>query len=330
MATAVHDRAAARRAGGRRAGGRRDGSGRGARPGTRRRSESLAGYLFVLPVAVFFAGFVAYPFLRSMYLSLTRWSGFGTPEFIGAENFRNLMDDPVFWEAMRNTILFTLATTVLQTVVPMLLAVLLNRGWRLGVLFRTCVFIPAVVSFVVTGSLWQLLYDPNFGTINSFLEGIGLGSLAHPWLADPDTVLPALVLVSLWQAAGLFMLIYLAGLQGIDPTLYEAARIDGATPWQRFRHVTVPMLRMVTAVVVLLNVVNGFKTFDVIYVMTGGGPNRASEVLGTYLYGLAFGSTAGGVPAFGYATAISMVVFVLCLVATLVQVRVNRRARDVF
>ncbi|RKN37785.1 carbohydrate ABC transporter permease [Streptomyces hoynatensis] len=303
---------------------------RGGRRGGRGRSAALAGYLFVLPVAACFAVFVAYPFLRSMYLSLTRWSGFGDPEFIGLDNFDHLMSDPVFWDALWTTLFFTLACTVLQTVVPLLLAVLLNRGWRFGVVFRTVIFVPAVVSFVVTGSLWQMVYDPNFGLLNRFLDDLGLGSLAHPWLADPSTVLPALVLVSLWQAAGLYMLIFLAGLQGIDPALYEAARIDGASPARQFRHVTVPMLRNVIAVVVLLNVVNGFKTFDVIYVMTGGGPNRASEVLGTYLYGLAFGSSAGAVPSFGYATAISMIVFVLCLVATLVQVRVNRRARDVF
>jgi multiple sugar transport system permease protein/raffinose/stachyose/melibiose transport system permease protein len=302
---------------------------RAARSGGRGRSASVAGYLFVLPVVLFFAVFVGYPFLRTMYLSLTRWSGFGEPQFIGAENFRNLASDPVFWDALRTTFVFTAACTVLQTVLPLLLAVLLNRGWRLGVLFRTVVFIPAVVSFVVTGALWQMVYDPNFGTLNEFLDAIGLGALAHPWLADSGTVLPALVLVSLWQAAGLYMLIFLAGLQGIDPALYEAARIDGASARQQFRHVTVPMLRNVTAVVVLLNVVNGFKTFDVIYVMTGGGPNRASEVLGTYLYGLAFGSAAGAVPSFGYATAISMVVFVLCLAATLIQVRANRKARDV-
>jgi multiple sugar transport system permease protein/raffinose/stachyose/melibiose transport system permease protein len=302
---------------------------RASRPGGRGRSASLAGYLFILPVVAFFAVFVAYPFLRSMYLSMTRWSGFGDPEFIGTENFGNLASDPVFWDALRTTFVFTLACTVLQTILPLLLAVLLNQGWRFGTLFRTIIFVPAVVSFVVTGSLWQMVYDPNFGTLNEFLHGIGLGSLAHPWLADPATVLPALVLVSLWQAAGLYMLIFLAGLQGIDPALYEAAKIDGATGAQQFRHVTVPLLRNVTAVVVLLNVVNGFKTFDVIYVMTGGGPNRASEVLGTYLYGLAFGSSAGAVPSFGYATAISMVVFVLCLIATVIQVRVNRKARDV-
>jgi len=142
-------------------------------------------------------------------------------------------------------------------------------------------------------------------------------------------VLPAMIVVSLWQSLGLFTLIYLAGLQSINPALYEAASIDGASGRQQFFNITVPMLRTVTGVVIILNLINGFKTFDMIYVMTGGGPNHASEVLGTYLYGLAFGSTAGAVPAFGYATAISMVIFALCMIATLIQLRVSRRSADV-
>jgi ABC-type sugar transport system permease subunit len=300
---------------------------------TTRRRRSIRrrpiGYLFVAPIVLFFVVFVGYPFLRSFYLSLTSWSGLGSPRFVGLRNFQVMVDDPVFWKALGNTFLFTGVTTVLQTALPLLLAVLLNRGWRAGVLFRTLVFIPAVISLVVTGVLWQLIYEPNFGSLNQVLRSVGLDKLAHPWLADPHTVLPALMVVSLWQSLGLFTLIYLAGLQGINPALYEAASIDGASGRQQFFHITVPMLRTVTGVVIILNLINGFKTFDVIYVMTGGGPNRASEVLGTYLYGLAFGSTAGAVPALGYATAISMVIFVLCLAATLIQLRISRRAADV-
>jgi ABC-type sugar transport system permease subunit len=220
-------------------------------------------------------------------------------------------------------------TTILQTTLPMLLAAFINIGWRGGVVFRTLLFIPVIVSFVVTALLWQLIYDPNFGTLNEVLRAVGLDALAHPWLADPTTVVPAIMLVSLWQSLGFYMLIFLAGLQGIDPNLYEAARIDGAGARQEFLKITVPMLRTVTAVVVLLNLINGFNTFDVIYVMTGGGPNRASEVLGTYLYKLAFGTESGATPSFGYATAISMVVFGLCVVAAVVQLRISRRARDV-
>jgi ABC-type sugar transport system permease subunit len=298
------------------------------RPTARTRRRAV-GYLFVLPIALFFAVFVAFPFLRSFYLSLTEWSGFTSPRFIGLRNFQSLADDPVFWKALRTTIIYTAVTTILQTTLPMLLAAFVNIGWRGGVVFRTLLFIPVIVSFVVTALLWQLIYDPNFGTLNQVLRAVGLDALAHPWLADPTTVVPAIMLVSLWQSLGFYMLIFLAGLQGIDPNLYEAARIDGAGARQEFLKITVPMLRTVTAVVVLLNLINGFNTFDVIYVMTGGGPNRASEVLGTYLYKLAFGTESGATPSFGYATAISMVVFGLCVVAAVVQLRISRRARDV-
>ena len=293
-----------------------------------RTREAVTGYLFILPIVVFFAIFVGYPFLRSFYLSLTQWSGFGAPRFVGLDNFSFMASDPVFWKALGTTFVFTAVTTVLQTVVPLLLAVLLNLKWRGGTVVRTMLFIPAVVSFVVAAVLWQLIYEPNVGILNESLRDIGLGGLAKPWLADPSLVVPALVVVSLWQSAGLFMLIFLAGLQGIDSTLYEAARIDGAGPVQQFRRITIPMLRIVTGVVVLLNLINGFKTFDVIYVMTRGGPNRASEVLGTYLYGLAFGGDAGATPSFGYATAISMIILLLCMVATVVQLRIARRSRD--
>jgi ABC-type sugar transport system permease subunit len=290
-----------------------------------RARERYTGYLFVLPIALFFAVFVAFPFLRSFYLSLTDWNGFTTPHFIGLRNFRSLADDPVFWKALRTTLIFTAVTTLLQTTLPLLLAVFVNIGWRGSVVFRTLLFVPVIVSFVVTALLWQLIYDPNFGLLNELLRGIGLGSLAHPWLADPSTVVPAIIVVSLWQSIGFYMLIYLAALQGVDPNLREAARIDGARPWQELVYVTIPSVRRVTAIVVLLNLINGFNTFDVIYVMTGGGPNRASEVLGTYLYKLAFGTESGAIPAFGYATAISMVVFALCVVTAIVHLRITRR-----
>lgn len=292
-----------------------------------RRQHYTVGYTFILPIVAFFGVFVLYPFVRSLYVSLTRWSGFGEPRFVGLENFRNLLDDPVFWQSMKVTLIFTVVSTVLQVVLPLLLAVLLAAGWRGSVVFRTVFFVPQVVSLVVSGLLWQFMYDGDFGQINRLLSAIGLGDLAHGWLADPKTVLPAILLVSLWQSLGFFMLIYFAAIQGIDQTLYEAARVDGASKVKEIWNITVPMLRPITAVVVTLNILGGVKAFELIYVMTGGGPNHASEVLGTYLYGLAFGSTAGATPAIGYATAVSIVVAVLGIGAVCLQVAMSRRAR---
>lgn len=298
-------------------------------PSQLNRAERYVGPLFVLPTLALFVVFVGWPILHSIYLSTTTWSGFGTPTFTGLANYTRLAGDPVFRTALLITVVFTAVTTVLQTVLPMLTAILINAGWRrAGVVFRTILFLPGIISLVVTGVLWQLIYDPNLGTLNAMLADAGLGAWQQQWLGDPDLVVAAIVVVSLWQSLGLYMLIFFAGLQGIDPTLYEAARVDGANAWHRLRHVTVPMLRTVTGVVVALNLINGFKTFDIVYVMTKGGPNHSSEVLGTYLYSLAFGSLSGSVPQIGYATSISIVIMALCLVAALVQFAVNRKATE--
>jgi multiple sugar transport system permease protein/raffinose/stachyose/melibiose transport system permease protein len=289
------------------------------RPTARTRRRAV-GYLFVLPIALFFAVFVAFPFLRSFYLSLTEWSGFTSPRFIGLRNFQSLADDPVFWKALRTTIVYTAVTTILQTTLPMLLAAFVNIGWRGGVVFRTLLFIPVIVSFVVTALLWQLIYDPNFGTLNEVLRAVGLDGLAHPWLADPTTVVPAIMLVSLWQSLGFYMLIFLAGLQGIDPNLYEAARIDGAGARQEFLRITVPMLRTVTAVVVLLNLINGFNTFDIIYVMTRGGPANGTQTVAYYAYLQAFSNQL-----FGYGAALAYMMALFILGIALVYIRLLRQ-----
>ncbi len=300
----------------------------GGRLGSRlKRSQRLAGYLFVLPTLVLFLAFVGWPIVQTIYLSLNRWSGFGNKTFIGVDNYTRMAADPVAHRALLVTLVFTATTTILQTVVGMVVAVGVNMVWRsVGIVVRTILFIPGVVSFVVTGVLWKLIYDPNVGTLNRLLGSVGLDSLQHTWLADRGTVLPALIAVAVWGGVGMNMLIFFAGIQGIDPGLYEAAAVDGAGPFRRFWNITVPSLRVVTGIVVSLGLLNGFKVFDIIYVMTGGGPNHASEVFGTYLYNLAFGSTSGALPQLGYASAFSVVVMVLCILAVIAQMIITRRA----
>ncbi len=291
------------------------------------RSERLAGYAFVVPITVLFVLFVGWPIVFAIYLSFTRWSGFGSPAVIGVDNYTRMFADPVAAVAFGNTILFALVTTVLQTVIPLIIAVLLSSVWRgLSVVVRTILFIPGIISFVVSGVLWKLIYDPNLGTLNDLLQSVGLGAWRQHWLSDPALVLPSIIVVSLWSAVGMNMLIFFAGIQGVDPTFYEAAEVDGANRWQQFWYVTVPSLRVVTAIVISLNLMNGFKVFDLIYVMTAGGPNHASEVFGTYLYSLAFGSTAGSIPQLGYGSAFSVIVMLLCGAAVLVQIVLSRRA----
>jgi ABC-type sugar transport system permease subunit len=289
------------------------------------RSQRISGYLFILPIVVLFALFVGYPIVRTIYLSLTTWGGFGDPVFNGGANYTRMLNDPVAIQAFVITLVFTAATVILQTALPLVIAVLVNMVWkRFGVFVRTILFIPGIVSFVVSGVLWKLIYDPNLGTLNKFLGAIGLGGLKTFWLANPNTVLPAIIVVSVWGALGTNMLIFFAGLQGVDPALYEAAEVDGASRVQQFFYVTVPGLRVITGIVVSLNLLNGFKVFDIIYVMTGGGPNHASEVLGTYLYSLAFGTTSGAIPQLGYASSISVIIVIMCLIAVIIQQGITR------
>jgi ABC-type sugar transport system permease subunit len=292
-----------------------------------KRSQRLAGYLFVLPTLALFLAFVGYPIVQTVYLSLTKWSGFGDKTFVGGANYTRMLSDPVARRALVVTLVFTAVTTVVQTVLGILIAVLVNEVWRrVGVVVRTILFIPGIVSFVVSGVLWKLIYDPNIGTLNRLLGAVGLSGLQHTWLADRGTVLAAIIVVAIWGGVGMNMLIFFAGIQGIDPGLYEAAEVDGASPVQRFLHITVPSLRVVTGIVVSLGLLNGFKIFDIIFVMTGGGPNHASEVFGTYLYNLAFGSTSGSLPQFGYASAFSVVVMIMCILAVVVQMSITRRS----
>jgi ABC-type sugar transport system permease subunit len=286
------------------------------------------GYYFIFPALGLFALFIAYPLVRAVMISLTQWPGFGTSKYVGFSNFHAMISDPTFQTALKNTVVFTAATTILSTLIPMALAALLNAGLRGSAVFRVLIFLPALMSLVVAGSLWALIYEPQFGILNNFLSSVGLGSLTTAWLSNSATVVPALIAVAVWQSVGFYMLIFYAALQDIDPALYEAASLDGANVVQNFRFITVPMLRTVTSLVVTLNLINGLKIFDIIYVMTGGGPSHASESLSTYLYSLAFGGQiSGAIPAVGYATAIGVMILVFGVVVVVVQLAIAARRR---
>jgi ABC-type sugar transport system permease subunit len=295
-----------------------------------RTRRKIVGYLFILPAYFFFVVLIAVPFFRALGISMTEWAGYGTPRFIGLRNFENLSHDRVFWIALRQTLKFTLFTTVLQTVIPLLVAVLINNRWRGSTFFRTALFIPVIISFVVSALLWRMIYDANFGILNKLLTTIGLHHLAKAWLALPDTAMPAIIVVSLWASLGFYMLIFFAGLQSIPVELYESASLDGASGWGKLLHITIPMLWPVTTVVITINIIGGVKVFDIIYVMTTGGPNHATEVLGTYLYITAFGATGGGSPSMGYAAAIGVVILVLSMIGTILSFRATRGRTDVY
>jgi ABC-type sugar transport system permease subunit len=185
---------------------------------------------------------------------------------------------------------------------------------------------PVVISGAISGLLWGMMFEPNFGVLNETLRSLGLGQFTQLWLADKNTVIPSIIVVSLWQALGFYVVIFFAGLQNVPQELYEAASLDGASAWQRFRYVTIPMLRPVITVAAVLNTIGGIQVFDQVWVMTSGGPNHASETLGTYLYGTAFGSRASSNPQLGYAASIAIVILILSLCISIFQIRLGRRA----
>ncbi len=281
------------------------------------------GIIFVLPTVVLFGTFVGYPLVHSVYLSLTASPGFGPAQFVGLGNYRTLLNDPIFWTALRNTAVYTVAGTVLQTTLPLAVALILNIGWRGSLVFRTIYFIPSIISLTVSGILWQLALA-SFGPVNGVLNFLGLHGLTRPWVADANTVVAVVIVVSLWQSFGFFLLIFYAGLQNIDRELYEAARVDGCGRFREAWEIAVPLLRPVTELVVILNVISGLQIFDVIFTMTGGGPGYASQSLSTYLYNLSFGNATGSEPAFGYSAAIGFVLFVITAAAVFTLYRLRR------
>ncbi|MFI5607440.1 carbohydrate ABC transporter permease [Amycolatopsis sp. NPDC051903] len=261
--------------------------------------------LFVLvPVAV--EGFwVFWPALQGFYLSLTKWDGVSAPEFVGLGNYAEMFTDDIFGTAALDTVIWLVLFGGLSAVGGLGLAMLLNRD-RKGVgFYRAALFTPVVFSLVATALIWQVIYQPD-GVFNKILGGLGLSSWEHPWLADPKTALYAVLVPALWRQLGYVMVLYLAGLKGIDPALYEAARLDGATAWQQFRHVTWPQLRSVNSVVLSVIIIDSLRSFDVVWSMTKGGPYHSSELLSTYMYSTAFQSLR-----LGYASALAVVIFIL-------------------
>jgi ABC-type sugar transport system permease subunit len=281
-------------------------------------------FLFLIPASLILIVFMVAPMLDAILLSLKSWNGMKPAVWIGTANYAALLQDPIFWSALGNTAYFTIATVIFQTTIPLLVANLLNSGIRGSTLFRSLYFMPVIISLAISGLLWSMIYEPNFGMLNSVLRSLGLGSLTQLWLADKRLVMPCIIFVSIWQSLGFYLVIYFAALQSISQELYEAASIDGANAWHRLRFVTIPMLRPVMILVLVLNTINGIKVFDQIWVMTSGGPNHASETLGTYLYNTAFGAMGSSNPQLGYATAIAIVILALSFILSIAQIRLGQ------
>ena len=288
-------------------------------------AASVQGYLFLVPALVVLAAFVLGPGLWVFGLSLFKWDLIGAAaRFLGGANYTLLARDPVFWQSLGQTVYFVAVSVPAGMAISLGLALLLNARFPLRGFFRGAVFVPFITPAVATIVIWQWIFNGDYGLLNALLGLMHLPRVA--WLTDPRWIMPAVIVYTLWSTAGFNMVIFLAGLSNIAPELQDAARVDGAGRWRVFRHVTWPLLTPTTYFVLLISVINSFKVFNAIYVLTGspngvtGGPNRAAMTIGVYLYKQAFEFFRAG-----YASAISVVLFVIVLALTLLQMAAARQ-----
>lgn len=299
-----------------------------ARPLPRRRRLDLGRALtitaFLLPAAAVYALFLIYPLIQAGYYGLYRWNGLGPLQhFVGLDNFTRAFHDQFFQRALAHNLIILALSVTIQLPLAIGLALLVRRGMRGRAFFRTVFFLPYVLSEVVTGVIWSFIYHPQTG-LNAVLAALIPGYRPHGWLGDPQTVLYAIFVVITWKFIGFHFILYLAGLQGIPPELEEAALIDGATPARVIRTITIPLLVPTIRLSVFLSVLGSLQFFDLIWVMTTGGPVGASETMATYLYKYGFQRFA-----LGYGAAISLIIFLICFGFSLVyQGLIMRREFD--
>ena len=286
------------------------------------KAGSVKPYLFLLPAFLLFATFSIYPFYLLTKTSLLSWDGISpNPPFIGLQNYAQIFThDPVFWRSFTQAGYITLLALTLQNAVALCLAIAVNRKLLWGAAYRTIFFLPPILSEIVVGLIWFWIYDGNYGIFNELLTHLGLGAWTRSWLADPKTALTAVAVVHMWKGFGWGFVMFLAGLQTIPEELYEAARVDGANAWLRFRHITLPLLLPVCIMVSILTILGTMQIFALIIAMTGGGPGYHTEVPITRIFQSMLGSSQ-----FGYACAQGIVFGLILLTVSLVQMRFQRR-----
>ncbi|OGO57325.1 MAG: ABC transporter permease [Chloroflexi bacterium RBG_16_72_14] len=278
--------------------------------------------LWVAPAVLLLVVFVYYPVVENLRLSLYRWSPFSPREvFVGLDNYATLGADPVFWSSLFNNAAYAVVSVVFQVGGGLVLAAVLEelvRG-RLKGLLRTIYFVPAVLSLTITGLLFQFMYNPQIGLVNGLLDVLGLDAWKHSWLGESATAIWAIIAMSQWQSVGYVAVLFIVAMQRIPRELYEAAYIDGASRVQAFLRITLPLVREMTLLAMIITVSGAFLVMNEVWVMTAGGPNNASHTLGTWLYKSAFFNDQ-----MGYAAAIAVVIFIITMTASILQLFLGR------
>lgn len=290
------------------------------RPKARRRGAGIEPYLWILPALAVFFVFAQLPLLVELVLSLQATNGIGAARFVWLRNYFDLVADSAFWAAIQNNVIYAVVTVTVKLALALGLALLLNAAFIGRTVLRTVFFLPVVLSFVAVGTIWTLIFNFDAGILNQILRRIGFGWLAQDWLGDVDLAFPAVMTVDVWKWFGFHMVIFLAGLQSVPRELYEAAAVDGAGAWRRFRHVTMPLLLPFTGINVTIATLGAFGVFDLVYVMTQGGPVKSTDVamIEVYLQAFQFNQI-------GYAAAQSVAVLAITAGISALMLRVMNR-----
>ena len=289
-----------------------------------KRQQMYHAILFISPALAIYLVFMLYPFLNTIYLSFTNWNGATVAkDFVGLSNYARMVGDAAVLRAFYNNVIWVILGTISPVVIGLFLALLLWSGTRGSLVFRTVYFLPFILPLVVVAIVWQWIFHPLFGPLNKLLDSVGLEQLSRGWLGDPTTALYAVLISAIPGATGLVVVILFAALQNVDVSQVEAAKIDGANWFQRAWYVVIPQLASVITMVTAITLIGGFAVFDNVFVMTGGGPGHASEVLGTYTYQVAFQENQAG-----YGSTLAVLMTALSLVSAIVFVRLRERQRD--
>ncbi|WP_254782993.1 carbohydrate ABC transporter permease [Curtobacterium sp. MCBA15_009] len=282
----------------------------------RPRNDLWLALVFIAPAAVGFAVFLAWPTVRGIWLSFTSYNLLTEPEFTGLQNYERLVQDSIFWHSMVVTVEYVLVNIVIQTVVALFIAVMMHRLTK-PTFVRGIVLAPYLVSNVVAALVWLWILDTQLGIGNELLAALGLDRI--PFLQSDVWGIPSIALINVWRHVGYTALLVFAGLQSLPETVYEAGRIDGASEWKMFWRITVPLLRPILSLVLIITVIGSFQVFDTVAVTTQGGPANATNVVQNYIYNLAFGRFQ-----FGYASAVSVALLIVLSIITIVQYRLTR------
>lgn len=278
------------------------------------KQHQLTPYLFLVPACIILGAFIFYPLLQAIWLSMTDYNIINEPTFVGAQNYKDLFADDLFWKTLFQTFLYLIIVVPTLVILPIFLAILVNQKIKGIGFFRSAYYVPVVTSMVVVGITWKWVYADK-GVLNYFLDSIGIHAPVH-WLTSTSTSLFAVMVVTVWKGLGYYMVIYLAGLQSIPSDLYEAAEIDGANKWKQITNITIPMLMPSIIIVSIMSSISAMKVFEEIYVMTKGGPLNSSKTLVYYIYQEAFEKLN-----MGYASAAGVVLLFITLVLSILNLK---------